>query len=303
MQDNIDSSTQNTHSFSSSSRIVQEGDLNFQDKDLAAERTLLKSIEQDKKRQERRSNARFFIAIKVVIIILLIIGVLELLCYKFILPSVSYPLVYVEGVKNYSGEEIVRLLKPLNVNTWYSFSVEQAVSLLASESGIDSVSVKKVFPNKIYIKVHEREAVALTFINIDNSSVPLQIDKSGVLFAEKNPLNTLNMPIISGLPINHLSEGMRIPEKYRSLIEDISAIRALKEDYFNAIAEVCVLPKEYGNYELVIIPAKSHIKIMTDRKLNEDSLKYMMVALDVVSKIDKEATQINIRAGVVSYIK
>lgn len=244
-------------------------------------------------------------AIKIIMLILLALGVLEFGFYKFIRPCLTYPKVSVAGNANYSSSEIVEMLRPMNTRSWFDFSAESAASIISSASGIDSVGVRKVFPDKIYINVTEREPVAMTFINRDGKSCAVQIDKSGVLFPERSldMIDISSVPIISGLPVEHLTEGMRIPQKYRTLIDQIASIRSVGQKYFAAISEICVIPKEYGNYELMLIPAGSKIKVLTDRALNEDALKYMMIALDVVNSIDSDVTEIDLRYGAVSYRK
>ena len=74
----------------------------------------------------------------------------------------------------------------------------------------------------------------------------------------------------------------------------------MEKNYFAGISEICVLPKDTGNYELALIPAQSKIKVLTDRALNEDALKYMMVVLDVVNKIGADVYEIDLRYGSVS---
>ena len=117
---------------------------------------------------------------------------------------------------------------------------------------------------------------------------------------DKTLVDSNAIPIISGLPVEHMSGGMRIPSKYRPLIEQISKISSMEKNYFAGISEVCVLPKDTGNYELALIPSQSKIKVLTDRALNEDALKYMMVVLDVVNKIGADVYEIDLRYGSVS---
>lgn len=253
----------------------------------------------------KKSEDKTIKAIKFIFGILVLCVLVEALFYKFIGPSLSAPKYSVNGNNNYGSVEIVEMLRPMNTKNWFDFDVESAASIISSASGIDTVSVHKVFPDKVYIDVTERQPVAMTFINQNGRSLAVQIDKTGVLFPE-HTLNTVDVstvPIISGLPVEHLTEGMRIPQKYRTLLEQISAIRSVGQKYFAAISEICVIPKEYGNYELVLIPAGSKIKVLTDRTLNEDALKYMMVALDVVNSIDKNVSEIDLRYGAVSYRK
>ena len=241
--------------------------------------------------------------IKVIFCVLCFALLCELVIYKYIMPSFSSPKVTVTGQKNYSAEEIARMLLPMNSTSWFDFDVEQAVALLSSEAGIDHVSVEKKFPDKIYVNVEEREPVAVTFVMENGHSSPVQIDKNGVLFpGKKNPSKDEVLPIVSGLPVEYMSKGMRIPAKYRPLIDQISKISEMPQHYFASVSEICVLPKDSGNYELALIPSQSKVKVLTDRALNEDALKYMLVVLDVVNQIGTDVAAVDLRYGSVSYI-
>ena len=94
---------------------------------------------------------------------------------------------------------------------------------------------------------------------------------------------------------------MRIPQKYRALMEQIDSIRQLSQNYFAAVSEIHVIPKEYGNYELVLYPIHSQTRILTGRELKEGDLQYMMVALDVVNALEPDVEEIDLRYGSVTY--
>lgn len=242
--------------------------------------------------------------IKTIFCVLCFALLCELVIYKYVMPSFSSPKVTVTGQKEYTAEEIARLLLPMNSTSWFDFDVDQAVALLSSEAGIDHVVVEKRFPDKIFVNVSEREPVAVTFVMDKGSTKPVQIDKNGVLFPGKNnPAAEAVLPIVSGLPVEYMSKGMRIPSKYRPLIDQISKISELPQHYFASLSEICVLPKDSGNYELALIPSQSKVKVLTDRALNEDALKYMLVVLDVVNQIGTdEVAAVDLRYGSVSYI-
>ncbi len=248
------------------------------------------------------SSERKFKIIKIIFCILCLILFGELIIYKYIMPSFESPKVTVNGQKNYSAEEIAIKLLPMNSTSWFDFDIDQAVSLLSSEPGIEKVIIEKKFPDKIFIDVVERDPVAVTFIEENGRTNPVQIDKNGVLFALKNNevLNTNEIPIISGLSVEHMSGGMRISSKYRPLIEQILKIKEMGKNYFAGISEICVLPKETGTYELELIPSQAKTKVLTDRTLNEESLKYMMVVLDVIKLLDADVPELDLRYGSVS---
>ena len=240
--------------------------------------------------------------IKIIFILLCILLIGELVAYKYIMPSFSNPKVTFSGQKNYTAEELARKLLKMDASNWFEFDVEQAVAILSSEAGIESVTVEKHFPDKIFINVVERIPVAVTFVVENGRTYPVEIDKNGVLFHGKENLvpDTNVVPIVSGLPIEYMAQGMRIPGIYRPLIDQIANISSLPQSYFAGISEICVLPNEFGNYELALFPAQSKIKVLTDRALNEDALKYMMVILDVVNQIGSRVSEVDLRYGSVS---
>lgn len=241
--------------------------------------------------------------IKVIFFVLCFLLIGELVVYKYIMPSFSSPKVTVSGQKNYTADEIAKKLLPMNSTTWFDFDINQAAAILSSEDGIENVVVEKRFPDRITINIVEREPVAVTFFTENGRSYPVEIDKNGVYFSNKakNNLDSAMVPIITGIPVEYMAGGMRIPSAYRPLIDQISKIRELPQKYFAGISEICVLPKEYGNYELALIPAQSRVKVLTDRALNEDALKYMMVVLDVVNQIGTDVSEVDLRYGSVSY--
>lgn len=256
----------------------------------------------DKKDFEEKAEKKIKI-VKIIFCVLCILLAGEFVAYKYVMPSFSSPKVTVSGEKNYTPAEIAGKLLVMNSTNWFDFNVNQAAAILSSEPSIESVTVEKKFPDRIFINVVERTPVAVTFVLNEGRSAPIQIDKNGVLFEGKenyNPdLNTI--PIISGLPVEYMSGGMRIPVSFRPLIDQISKIQALSQPYFASVSEICVLPKEYGNYELALIPTQSKIKVLTDRALNEDALKYMMLVLDVVNQLDVPVSEVDLRYGSVSY--
>ena len=241
--------------------------------------------------------------IKIIFCILCFLLAGEFVAYKYIMPSFSSPKVTVSGEKLYSAQEIAGKLLVMNTTNWFDFNVNEAAAILSSEPAIESVTIEKKFPDKIFINVVERNQVAVTFVLNDGHSSPIQIDKNGVLFEAKENYNSdLNsIPIISGLPVEYMSGGMRIPQTFLPLIDQISKIQSLPQKYFASISEICVLPKEYGNYELALIPSQSKIKVLTDRALNEDALKYMMIVLDIVNQLDTPVSEVDLRYGSVSY--
>lgn len=259
---------------------------------------------QAEKKNGREKDEKFIKWIKILVFALLGVLLVEVFIFKVVHPSLNEPKLVISGNKNYSNQEIARALSDLYGQNWFAFDTGEAAAKLSSISGIESVNIEKVFPDKIKIAVTERVGVAMIFINSeDGRSVPVQIDKNGVLFtrADSKIAEDGSIPIVSGIPVEHLYTGMRISAKYRVLIEQIAKIQSLPQKYFAAVSEICVVPKTYGNYELMLIPVNSRIRVLTGRSLNEESLQNMMVVLDVVNSIEPNVSEIDLRYDSISY--
>ena len=176
---------------------------------------------------------------------------------------------------------------------------------MSTVSGIESVSVDKKFPDQVVISVRERVAVANSIVFENGRSKSVQIDENGVVFTANSDAlaQDTSIPLVTGIPSENLVEGMRLPSKYRVLMEQISQIRSLPQKYFAVISEIQIVPKEFGNYELALYPAFSKVRVLTDPQLNEDAIKCMMVVLDVVNSIEADVSEVDLRYGSVSYKK
>ncbi len=257
----------------------------------------------DARKADREKPDRLITAAKIFFFFFAFVAVLELAVYKFLKPLTASPALQITGLKTYSEKEIRELLHPMERASWFDFNVDSAASVLESMAAIDYVSVRKIFPDKIAIEIKEREPIAMTFVTENGRSVAVQIDENGVLFPQRMPVQEYGgaLPILSGLPLDHFTEGMRIPSKYRALVEQISDIRKSRLKYFAAISEICVIPKEYGNYELELIPSVTKVRVRTDRALSVDALKDMMIVLDILKVTDTDGIELDLRYGSVSY--
>lgn len=252
-------------------------------------------------KSEKKDKKVFLV--KILVFVLAVLLFAELIISMVLVPCFSKPSITVSGLKSASQQEFTELLGSMKISSWLRFDTQRAASLLSSVPYIDSVDVSKVFPDRVIVSVKERVPVAKTVINNGGRYISVQIDKNGVLFTGNRQKSDTDyeIPLVSGLPVEKFREGMSIPANYRVLLDQIETVRSRSQKYFAAISEIQVVQKEYGNYELVLYPVHKHVRVLTDRSLNEEALKYMMVVLDVVDSIEPDVSEIDLRYGSVSY--
>lgn len=254
---------------------------------------------EEKNPKKSQSDDRTWKIVKVLFFILCFIIFLEFVIYKYVKPCFSIPKFDYVGNASYS-EEVNNTLKNLNYTTWIKFDVDNASKAIKANPSVASVMVVKKFPNKVFYDIKERHPVAITFVQDGDTSYPIQIDESGYFFPVNKQKSFENLPILSGIPVEYIADGMSVPNEYRPLLNQISKIAATDSSYFACLSEICVVPKSSGGYELVLIPAQSKTRVHMDRSLNIHSLEYMMVVLDVIQQLGQTVSEVDIRYQSVS---
>lgn len=251
----------------------------------------------------KKTSKKLEKGVKILLAILLVFLAVEVVVYFFVVPCLGNVKISWSGITDSEQEKFVNIISKESSKNWLKFNTAEVNSLISSIPIVETVRIEKRFPDRVFINVTERIPVAMSFINLDGKTVPVQIDKKGILFSSDEIPVSQNgsIPIVSGIPIENIPEGMKIPVAYIVLIDQIALLKSVNENYFAEVSEIQVVPKQYGNYELVLYPVKGHTRVLADRSLNEKALQYMMVTLDVVKRIEPDVKVVDLRYGSVSY--
>jgi cell division protein FtsQ len=251
-------------------------------------------------KDEKTGNKRMKM-VKILIGILLLVVLAELAIYTIIIPCSKPAKVVFTGISYTDAKNIRNELEKSCGNTWLKFNAGMASAIIASNSSVLDATVAKKFPDKICINIHQRTPVVVTLAIENERTVPVQIDEKGVLFTLGNAIPSNTIPLLTGLPKEATVEGKRLDGLYIPLLEEISAIQNTNPEYFSALSEIHICPKQYGDFELEMYPINSKVRVRMDRNLSSDSLRYMMVVLDVLNKMNPNINEVDLRYGSVSY--
>lgn len=239
--------------------------------------------------------------LKILFIILAILLVAEILIYTILMPCLAPVKVSYTGLETFTPQQISNYLEITPKLTWIQFDSAKAASKLAANAVIENVVIEKHFPDQVLVKVVERKAVAVTLATVNGKTVPVQIDKNGVIFAVDRGMPKNTVPLVTGFSFDSIAEGMRLNGKLRPLMEEIFEIQSTNPEYFSVLSEIRVVSKDYGSYELELYPVHSRVKVLTDRSLNLEALQYMMVVLDVINSMQANVSAVDLRYGSISY--
>ncbi|MBQ4433974.1 MAG: FtsQ-type POTRA domain-containing protein, partial [Bacteroidales bacterium] len=134
------------------------------------------------KRVDTPKSDKRIALVKIIISILAIIFLIEIFVYLFLKPSMGNVEIVWDGVVSYEESSLTNFIEPVKNRNLLSFKPSEAKALLSTVPGIEDVQIEKRFPKTVLIRVKERTPVAMTFVTLEGRTVPVMIDRNGVLF-------------------------------------------------------------------------------------------------------------------------
>jgi cell division protein FtsQ len=251
---------------------------------------------QEEETQQNKAGG-FEKGIKALIVAAAAVLVLELLWLLIISPCM--PLSRIE-VTSFPGLERGEVLLRAGIGetaSYVSVNSRLAQKGLETIKEVESARVTKRFPNSLKILVIPRVAVAMAFTRIDGRQVPVYFDRHGVAFKTGGSARE-SLPVISGLP---LVEDKPLSAMYLSLFANLDRIHFANPKLFGAVSEIRVNKKPFDGFDLVLYPVHSPIRVRLEPNLNEETLQYVMLMLDVFASKNSDVEEIDFRTETASY--
>jgi hypothetical protein len=127
------------------------------------------------------------------------------------------------------------------------------------------------------------------------------VDSEGVLF--DGPFDrAATLPVLSGVVVDRWAPGARMPEQLRPFFGSLGAVAAEEPALLAAISEIRVERKEAGD-ELVLFPYDYHTPVRMGPVLNVETLKAIILVLDVVrlEGLEPGAKELDFRSRTIVY--
>lgn len=251
--------------------------------------------------ENERKHSGFSLLLKILCIALLCALFIVAACYLFIAPSASYISLEVSGNVRVGIEELASIAGIKAGEKWNEFNPFEAETRLVGHPLFSAARVEKKFPDRVLVSVTERTPVAVAIGNYNGRSVPVEIDREGVIFKIGSTNSTASLPLLTGLNMSEPEVGSSLKPQLVPLLLQLETLEQENPRLLAAISEIKIMPKSYGSYDLVLYPVHTPVPVHTDKALNEDALRYMMLLLDVVQNLDIGVKALDIRAGTVAY--
>ncbi|MDR0402973.1 MAG: FtsQ-type POTRA domain-containing protein [Treponema sp.] len=238
---------------------------------------------------------------RVLVVVAFLLGA-ELLWLFGIRPCMPFSRLEITGV---SGVDNSAVLAAAGVGKHSSF---MTVNRLAAEKAlaalpmVESVRVLKHFPSGLEIVLQPRRGAAIVFVENGGRLLPALIDGNGSVFSVGGEgYEEAALPVVSGLELDRAFPGMKLPRVYGRVFRQLEQIAAESPELLLAVSEIRINRKNYDGFDLTVFPAHTPIKVRMGPELRAETIRHMLLILDVLSARAEAVEEIDFRTGTASY--
>jgi len=213
-------------------------------------RKRLHAAKKRKKGNRGRVPFRQWLPVAAALLVLLLVGSAGAAVYSWLGRSAifSVRVVDMNPCGHVSGDEISGILKGVAGGNIWSLSKEEIGRRLLSHPYVREVVVRKSFPDKLLVKIEEREPVAM--INLD---ALYYVDGQGTIFKRLTAYDAKDKPILTGFSRDDLAA--KDPVTIRNLKKTIDLLRHaesgslsrnISEIHFDAQDGYTLVTRDFG---------------------------------------------------------
>jgi len=209
----------------------------------------------------------------------------------------------IEGASSMTESELLGLASLRRGDPFFSVDAAGSAAALESDPRVASAKVRKILPNALRLEIVERKPAAAAIAELEGRDVAILIDAEGVAYAVASAIEAASVPALSGLRFEGFRLGTRLPDSLLPLLKSLGEIAASEPFLLSAFSELRVAKRARGDPELILYPIGSRIPVRAGSSLSAESLRSMILVLDVLGSkgLSDSVEELDFRSGSVVY--
>ncbi|MFP4564433.1 MAG: cell division protein FtsQ/DivIB [Spirochaetia bacterium] len=202
-----------------------------------------------------------------------------------------------------TNEEILRLAGVDTETYYFSIDPEKIRSSLERYPLIKEASIRKGFPDTLFLNITGRTLLAYSIVDTEAGAVPVAFDEEGVIFQIGSSVEDAEGLIISGVKFNDLELGMRLPGELSGFL---AQLKDLKEEFpflYSTISELKLIRKRGSDFEALLYTTDFAIPVRIGSSIDAQLMRYILMVLDVVTQKEfaDGVEEVDFRTGEIVY--
>jgi cell division protein FtsQ len=239
----------------------------------------------------------------ILMLIAVVLGI-ELVWLFGVSPCMPLSKITVSGIPGIDEATVLATAGIGSHSSYMTVNVSAAEQALLAMPAVRSARIVKHFPNKVEIRLERRQAAAVVLLERGGKLSPALVGGDGTLInmGAEGFIHEKTLPVISGLMLEGVYPGMKLPRIYNSLFEQLETLSRETPELVAAISEIQINRKNYDGYDLTLYPAHGGVRVKLNSGISEKTIRYMLLMLDVLSAKSESIKEIDFRTGTASYI-
>ena len=187
---------------------------------------------------------------------------------------------------------------------YFRVDPRQVEARLEAFPPVARATVSKVFPGTLRIRLVARQPLAALLANDGQGrTLPLAIDREGVVFQVGPELTVWDLPMLSGVEFAEVHPGLRLPPSLKPLLEDLDRLAGEEPALCRLVSEIRLVPLRGDRYELELYTVSYPVRLRLGERLKPEALRSALVVLDLLSSegLLVRVRELDLRTGEVVY--
>lgn len=157
-----------------------------------------------------------------------------------------------------------------------------AEAILKSFPYVKSVSVKKIFPTTVALKICGRKPICVSLFDTGTVSVPFAVDTEGRIFELGTAVKEFDLPVLSGMVLPTVELDATVPPSYVAVLEDLSLLQENRPYLYNRISEIAVDETGGKGYDLYVYFRMYDLPVRMGSRLDGSEMEVAVQVLDLL---------------------
>jgi POTRA domain, FtsQ-type len=233
------------------------------------------------------------------VIILSTALVAELAYHLVIAPRLAITAIDIENGTSIPDQQLLSSAGIRIGMMYFAVDTQELAGRIGAIPSVRNASVELVFPNRMKIRVTERQPLACAVVETDNGARTLVFDEEGVVFRVGHDPVTELLPVVSGLQFPTADIGLQLPGLLVGFLESLRTLRDDSPELYALFSEYRVVRKNDSSFDVVLYPMHFSVPVRIGATIDAGMVQYIVMMLDMLRRDGRleAAAELDFRSG------
>ena len=187
---------------------------------------------------------------------------------------------------------------------YFRLDPAEVIRRLEAYPPVARATVRKVFPDTLRIGLEARRPLAALLAHTrEGSTLPLAVDRHGVVFQIGAELSSWDLPLLAGVEFAEVRSGLQLPAGLRPFLTDLDSLGREAPELARLVSEIRLVPARGERFELELYTVAYPVRLRLGERLEAAALRSALIVLDLLARqgLLARVRELDLRTGEVVY--